>query len=150
MQKIADYTKHPNANSGRLCRELSPVEAAYIAGLFDGEGAVMITQRLRPHKRQATPNYSVYVGVTNTNKEVLDWLERVTRFGRVYTSTKASGKRRTAYRWQANGLWQTGRFLEQLYPFLRIKKKRVHLILNNMDDLGSVREEFASLNKRGR
>jgi len=56
-----------------IIKELSDSEKGYIAGLVDGEAWVGVTRRkLRGLKR---PCYSPRIIVTNTNREVIEWLK---------------------------------------------------------------------------
>lgn len=146
---LASYKKHPNSYKGRRCKDLSIKEAAYLAGLFDGEGSVGITRRLRPKKGQATPSYGIILSITNTHEGVLRWVCETTGLGAVYCHFLSDGIRKDSFRWQANGKWHVGRFLEQMLPFLIIKKARVALLLSSMNSLPLVEKEFLSMNKRG-
>ena len=52
---------------------ISDVNAAYIAGLFDGEGHIQYKQymRQRPHNKKPYPTWSVRMEVAMTDKSVL-------------------------------------------------------------------------------
>ena len=51
-------------------------DAAYIAGLFDGEGSVTYKQymRKRKGKTKAYPTWSIELEISMTDKEVIRWV----------------------------------------------------------------------------
>jgi hypothetical protein len=51
----------------RIFKTLSPVEAAYMAGLIDGEGTVTLSRRHRNDQRQ------LVVSIANTERRLLEW-----------------------------------------------------------------------------
>jgi len=61
----------------RTVKELSPVDAAYIAGLIDGEGTVSLLRKHRQDSRQ------VVVSVSNTERPLLDYLIEAIGAGKV-------------------------------------------------------------------
>lgn len=104
-------------------REFSEIEAAYIAGFFDGEGSVIIGKRMGRHNMQ----------FANTNRRVLEWIkERVG--GRIYTHGKLTpnGKERltlTVHR--KNDLIY---LLQRINKYLIIKKKDAETLLSLLKD----------------
>ena len=55
---------------------ISETDAAYIAGLFDGEGSVSYKQYMRkkPHNKKAYPIWQIRMEISMTDKSVLTWL----------------------------------------------------------------------------
>ena len=55
---------------------ISETDAAYIAGLFDGEGSVSYKQYMRkkPHTKKAYPIWQIRMEISMTDKSVLNWL----------------------------------------------------------------------------
>jgi hypothetical protein len=51
----------------RTVKALSPVDAAYMAGLIDGEGTVTLSRRRRNDQRQLA------VSIANTERRLLEW-----------------------------------------------------------------------------
>lgn len=90
---------------------------AYIAGLFDGEGCIVIVEDY--------PSFYVRTQVTNTNKEVLDLLQE--NFKGCICKHKEEN-RRDYYVWQAS-CGVAILFLKAIYPFLRIKKEKARLAI---------------------
>lgn len=112
-------------------------EIIYTAGLFDGEGSIVIGCS-KPIKKDGTPrlnsdgtikvspSYWLQVGVTNTDYKLLGWLKGLYG-GHISTSTHQSeGRSRDKYNRRKCGHWrvmsQEGAFfLRMLYPYLRVK-----------------------------
>jgi hypothetical protein len=97
---------------------IEPVEWAYAAGLFDGEGCIHISKRNRYHDERR--QYGLKVELGNTNRDLLHWL-----FGRwgggIHKHQRAaSAQHRDRYRWSC----PSGRheeFLRGLRPYLVAK-----------------------------
>ena len=95
-------------------------DAAYIAGLLDGEGHISVTF---DHKR----HHYLEVKITNTNVAVLQFVESVFG-GRIWVHSKATPNRLTAYRWGIGGKG-LDEFLETIQPFVRIRARQVEAAL---------------------
>lgn len=86
---------------------------AYYAGFFDGEGYVGNGFRGRMEVR-----------IVNTYRPILD--EICSKYGgHVYERKKSNTRHRTAYELAIVGQEDVERFLSDIYPHLREKKKRV-------------------------
>lgn len=101
-----------------MARTLSPTDAAYIAGFFDGEGSVILFK-----KRQTI---QLVCSVTNTHRGVLEWLAETTGVGGVMVGHAATDK------WRATWVWHcyfdaAKSFLEQIRPYLVIKGEQADL-----------------------
>jgi hypothetical protein len=106
-------------------RSLAAVDAAYIAGLIDGEGTVTLSRRHAKDRRQ------LVVSIANTEIRLLEFvLERV-------GAGKITRKRTTAMHHTPSCTYaisnrQALALVEQLYPFLHShKRERVRLVLTN-------------------
>jgi len=109
----------------RAPHSLRAVDAAYIAGLIDGEGTVTLTRKHRNENRQPA------VTISNTERPLLDFVLVTVGAGKI------TGKRTTSpvhspsftyaiYNRQALDL------LEQIQPYLRTyKAERTALILRD-------------------
>ena len=55
---------------------ISETDAAYIAGLFDGEGSISYKQYMRqkPHNKKPYPIWQIRMEISMTDKSVLNWL----------------------------------------------------------------------------
>jgi len=93
----------------------------YLAGLFDGEGSIYITQT---HKRKKI-YHNLTVRLTSTNKEILDWCKEIIDLGTIQIRKKIDN-RKQAYDWSLKGR-QAEKLLKILHPYLRIKKKQAEI-----------------------
>lgn len=94
---------------------LKPEDAAYIAGLVDGEGSIAGHKQMR---RGGRPSYRLSVSIVNTDEAVIKWIGEVTGLGCI--SETHSERHRSVWRWcvcQHDGV----KFLNIIRPFLRIK-----------------------------
>lgn len=80
---------------GKRCGELADTDAAYLAGLFDGEGSVMIVSRLS--------GFALRVNIANTCRAVLDWVTETTGVGRVCKGKRQSEWHQPIWAWRAGG-----------------------------------------------
>lgn len=110
---------------------MTKTEAAYIAGLLDGEGTVSFY--LRPAGRKdENGRYRLYgrleVNIYNTNLEVLLWVARKTKLGKIFTKTRKKDKKykhyKTCYHWRTQSAGARA-FLAEIRPYLIIKARIV-------------------------
>lgn len=107
---------------GKACSELTKEQAAYIAGIMDGEGSVMIASR-GDHR-----SYSTLISVTNTSRPLLDWLLEKTAIGGVHDQHVATDKRKATWFWRC---WGDGAvtLLKQISPYLVVKRRQADLAI---------------------
>jgi len=96
-------------------------DLAYIAGIIDGEGFITIRC-----DRKANDKHSLYVGVGNTERWLLEWL-RANFGGKLVTSHKPEGYK-DFFQWAIVSR-SAGNFLELVLPYLRLKKGQAELAL---------------------
>ena len=143
---------------------LSDTEAAYIAGIIDGEGSLSISKKenLRGHN----PSYGLHFTVTNTNKLLLDWLRQKLRAGQITKKPRSNTNWKLCYQLVfATSEIQT--ILEVVTPYLIVRKHQAQLVLEflslSWQQTGNqkekpvelvieqelIYEELRALNKRG-
>lgn len=95
----ADYGKP----RGKRALRLSKLDAAWLAGLFDGEGSIIITRRHLSEELMVT--------VTMCCREVIEEIQRLTGVGVVTEIDYESGRytnyglnRRNQFRWKIYGM----------------------------------------------
>lgn len=100
--------------------------AEYIAGLFDGEGSIFIAEKHRTHQRAVS--HIMTVSITNTNQRILKDVKA--RFGGSVSGPQrpAREQEKNFYGWRASSLIAR-RFLEEIYPYLRIKSNAAWLAI---------------------
>lgn len=95
--------------------KLSETEGAYIAGLIDGDGCILLARN-----NVGTKSWRLKLQLGLCEKDVLDWVSLKVGIGKVIKQRKvADGK--TYYSWILCGRTACS-LLRQLYPYLRLKK----------------------------
>ena len=119
---------------------ISDVNAAYIAGLFDGEGHIQYKQymRQRPHNKKPYPTWSVRMEIAMTDKSVLLLVHDLLGVG-----TVTEKKYKTAYTvgWKKQWRWRCQ--LRDAYyvclllqPYAHVKLEQINKIIKHYSDLG--------------
>lgn len=115
---------------------------AYTAGLLDGEGSIgIVVMNPSAKNRYKLPFHQLHVHVVNTNKEVLDWLKD-TFGGSICVHDKKS--KSDTWTWQIYTK-NAKKFLELIYPYLKIKRKQARLAIEFREyrkDIRSKPKEF--------
>jgi hypothetical protein len=143
--------------TGAVAKEMTVADAAYLAGLIDGEGH--ISGYIYSYRNETL---YIKVAIANTYKPVLDWAQEVTGVGSV-TARRGSNpnpKHKLRYSWQCNAMAAES-VLKQVLPYLRIKPDRAQLALDVLQRLREpaqkadrswqieTAERFREMNKRG-
>lgn len=103
--------------------KLSKIDAAYIAGLVDGEGTVTLC---RKHKNE---NRQLALSISNTERELLQYVLQRVGAGKI-TGKKTAKNHHTPSFTYAVYNRQALKLLEQLNPYLRTyKRQRAEVIL---------------------
>ena len=97
-------------------------DIAYIAGLFDGDGAI--------HKPRKVHWFNYMISVTNTHKETVDWLSGFG--GSVIAVKKRRFHKRQQYVWRIMNKKGVISFLQDVLPYLIIKKDRASLVIERL------------------
>lgn len=103
---------------------ISETDKAYIAGLLDGEGSIGMF--ICNQKQLLTPTYYLQVSITNTHKGVLVWLTALLGVGRLSEKLHGNKRWKRSYNWRLSG-FAAGKFLECVYPYLRIKRLQAEI-----------------------
>lgn len=103
---------------------MSDVECAWFAGMFDGEGSIVQTQRKR------TPDGSFRIQITNTVIGVLEQAKKVTGVGRINVQYRKNQnpKHAVAYTWSC-AAGEALEILRQVRPWLIVKAERADAVL---------------------
>ena len=105
--------------------QLSDVDAAYIAGLIDGEGTITLTRKHRNENRQLA------ISISNTDKGLLEFVLLTIGAGKI-TAKRTTRPHHTPSYTYAIYNRQALRLLEQVHPHLRTyKRERATLILRD-------------------
>ena len=112
-------------------------EAAYIAGLFDGEGCV--TCKKKPTKRadrggKVYNQWYIRCEISMTDKEVISWIHEVLGFG--WSREKIYRKKPTHYKKQWR--WCCGYrdalvFAKLIWPYAQVKLHKIEQIIDHYE-----------------
>lgn len=111
-------------------RILSEHEIGYLAGVMDGEGTIHISRPISRTKDCKSCIYQTYIAVTNTEINLLEWLqERVGGIIRsIPTDKKSKIIRKPIWRWYCPIVRITD-FCKLMIPYSVIKKRQFELML---------------------
>lgn len=147
-----DCQRRGRYRNGAVANVLTEIDAAYLAGLVDGEGSIMINPR--------GDTVTARLTVTNTHRGVLHWLSEVTGLGKVQAHRPESARHRATWMWVVNGDGALS-LLKQLEPFMRIKRQQAMLAIETQERLrdpalkadrswqADYREQMRAFNLRG-
>ena len=131
---------------------ISVVNLAYIAGLFDGDGAIMALIEKHSEKKFGF-RVRVILKVTQKNPEVLYWIQKTTKLGNVVSN-------RTTNEWILRNQIEILEFLKQMVRFVRIKKKQIAIAIeilqkpvknqNDLISIATLADSLASFNVRSK
>jgi hypothetical protein len=104
---------------------LSSTDAAYIAGLIDGEGTVTLTRKHRNENRQ------LCVSISSTERPMLEFVKRSTGFGKITNKRTSKSIHSPSYTYAVYNR-QALDLLRDLLPWLKsYKRNRAELILQD-------------------
>ena len=109
--------------------------AAYIAGLFDGEGCVTYKRQMKKRgNKKAYPTWNIRMEVNMTDKSVIQWIHetlKVRTFGE-----KPPGKgqlgRKMQYRWRC-GFRDALYVCKLLWPYAIVKLHKLEQIIDHYE-----------------
>jgi len=104
---------------------MSPVDAAYLAGLIDGEGTIALTKIHRGQNRQ------LVVTIRSTELALLEWTKSITGVGKITTKRTSSPHHSPGYTYCVSNR-QALDVLTQVQQYLRsYKSLRSRLVIEN-------------------
>jgi len=118
-------------------RTMTPTEAAYIAGIIDGEGSIEFKRRPRIRRdRTGTPTYVtliVRMEVPQVDGRLIDYLMETTKEG-----SRDMKHYPTQDTWQDQHRWRCGyravyRILKQIHRYLIIKREKAKQVIDHYD-----------------
>ena len=115
--------------------EISMADAAYIAGLFDGEGSIYIKRMDQmKHKRPGKPVHKVWVirmEIAMTDKSVLEWVWETTGVG-AFGPRKVKEGYKPQWRWRASH--RDALYVAKiLWPHTQVKLHKIEQIIDHYE-----------------
>lgn len=104
-------------------------DIAYLAGIIDGEGSIYIGN-FSCNPITKLPYYQTNIQVTNTDKNLIDWLQQIFG-GLVNKRTKQQmpkNSRKQAYTWTISGERLT-HLCELILPYLICKRRQAEIMI---------------------
>ena len=99
-----------------IVRKLSAEEAAYLAGLIDGEGTVTLT-----HKQKGAERH-LAITISNTEYALLEWARNVVGAGKITNKSVSKKSYLPSFTYQIHSR-QALSVLEQVVPFMHGYKR---------------------------
>lgn len=119
---------------------MEEVKLAYIAGILDGEGSIMIQRQSSKSfmKQRAKsgcfhPHYAPCIRIGMLEREPLDLIVNTTLLGEVYEE-KPYHRKRPMFRWMLRAKKEIHEFLTLVMPYLIVKKKQAELCLKFVNE----------------
>lgn len=110
-------------NRYKQAQSLDAIDAAYIAGLIDGEGTVTLTRKHRNENRQ------LCVSISSTEIGLLDFVKSATGVGKVTNKQASKPHHAHSYAYAVYNR-QALSILEQILPYLKsYKRDRAALVV---------------------
>jgi len=119
--------KHRSKKEETHVKELSEAEKGYLAGLIDGEGTISIGKKNNKTGRLGftlTPS----VSIANTNEGLIRYCQSLIG-GCVYKGKRRKPNHHAKFTLRVHRHTEIMKILEQVYPYLRIKKKHAELLM---------------------
>lgn len=130
----SDRPDHPTYMRARLSscrvREMSPIEAAWLAGFIDGEGT--ISSYMGGRKRQFV---SWLISVPNTSRSSLEYCQKITGTGSVLVKPIGREKRQPCHQWRVYRKRDIASVCRQILPHAVIKAPQIAAFFRANPDL---------------
>ena len=109
-------------------------DAAYIAGLFDGEGCVTYKHRMkkRGEDKKAYPTWDIRMEINMTDKSVIQWVHETLVVGTFGKKPPGKGQmgRKMQYRWRC-GFRDVYYVCKILWPYAQVKLHKIEQIIDH-------------------
>ena len=118
-------------------------DAAYIAGLFDGEGSLQYKnawEKKKKHKGEGyrkTHTWRINMEIAMTDESVIRWVHEVSGVGSVVKrnikgTTKSGGKYKTQWRWRCS-FRDAYHMCKLLWLFAQVKLHKIEQIIDHYE-----------------
>jgi hypothetical protein len=137
---------------------ISELDKAYIAGFLDGEGTISLRwyegmQYNRHGNFRHVSHRLVDIQIVNTNLDVLRYIQSLYG-GSIHSKKETRENHKPVFRWRISGPNNAYAFLQDIRPYLRVKKAHVALALRfcataNKGEVVPILRDIRVLNQRG-
>jgi len=116
----------------------------YVGGIIDGEGAIFITHDYFQHK---SPVHRIEIRIGMIHKEAVDFLVTTLNVGKVFLE-KSYANKRPMYRLVYQNRDDIRNVLDQVYPYLLVKKSQADIAYEFLDKALGQRGRWLSEEKK--
>lgn len=111
---------------------IKPTETdkAYIAGIIDGEGCILLCEHQRLARRGRTPVIMPTISVVMNDPQSIKFMGERYR-GRVKEYSRPG--KRNYYRFDVAARKEVSEFLRDIYPYLTVKKRQADIMLDFLE-----------------
>ncbi len=111
-------------------KQVSSENLLYLAGFMDGEGTFSIHSYRKTGKRKRGIEYRPFICVSNTNKEIIDWVATLLGVGSVWQFRRQEKNKnwKSAYKYTLYGSNAVA-LANLLVPYLKIKKLQAEILI---------------------
>ena len=113
---------------------MKETDAAYIAGLFDGEGHVVYKQypKKRKGQKKAYPTWKITLEMNMTEESIIRWVHEVLGVGTVCKKppSKKQMGRRMQWRWRCSSR-EAYKICCMMFPYSHVKLPKIQKIIDH-------------------
>ena len=109
-------------------RQMSQTEAAYLAGLIDGEGSIIAS------KRDKTGRTTWRLQVSSTTPILLEWCIEMTEVGTIVIRKSQNPLHADSQWWQCYS-WNAVDILRQILPYMILKRDKAQRVIDEMSKI---------------
>lgn len=120
---------HPNTERIKAIQSMQETEAAYVAGIIDGEGSLTLAHRKRNEERgweSIEPN----VRISNTNLALMEYLSALLGARSYVALGRPKSHWKPQYTISISAFAEIAALLERIMPYLVIKHRRAEIMLH--------------------
>lgn len=110
---------------------MKETEKAYIAGLVDGDGSIML---LKCHTDRGIEDHILRLRIGQTTEPVLTWVKLVTGVGNIHRPKRNSPLHRSRYEWSCAGK-KAFQVIQEIEPYLIVKKVHAAIAFRFMETM---------------
>ena len=115
-------------------------DAAYLAGLFDGEGCVIYKQHLDTKRKDRPRRYKVWrisLEMSMTDKGVMEWVHEVTGVGKLNLNVKNKSPSskphyKDQWRWRCSHR-DALKIAKLMWPYAQVKLHKIEQIIDHYE-----------------
>ena len=115
---------------------ISIADAAYVAGLFDGEGSIQYKQimKKRGKDKKAYPTCEVRMEINMTDRSIIQWIHDVLGVGTFSKKPPGRGQmgKKMQYRWRC-GFRDAYYVAKLIWPYAQVKLHKIEQIIDHYE-----------------